>query len=86
VTACDIVTAVRACGLPGGSVAKGMTKISYKGYRFSPDHAEIGYGVPQTHAGDPLHRTQSRNGQIHHDFPLYRQVTLMWNWFDTGEI
>jgi putative transposase len=33
----DIVTAVRACGLPGGSVAKGMTKISYKGYRFPPE-------------------------------------------------
>jgi hypothetical protein len=29
-----IVTAVRACGPPGGSVAKGMTKISYNGYRF----------------------------------------------------
>ncbi len=32
-----IVTAVRACGHPGGSVAKGMTKISYSGYRFSPE-------------------------------------------------
>jgi hypothetical protein len=29
-----IVTALRACGPPGGSVAKGMTKISYNGYRF----------------------------------------------------
>jgi transposase-like protein len=29
-----IVTAVRACGLPGGSVAKGMKKISYNGYQF----------------------------------------------------
>ena len=28
------VTAIRACGSAGGSVAKGMTKISYKGYRF----------------------------------------------------
>jgi putative transposase len=32
-----IVTAVRACGPPGGSVAKGMTKISYSGYRFRPE-------------------------------------------------
>jgi putative transposase len=29
-----IVTALRACGPPGGSVAKGMTKISYNGNRF----------------------------------------------------
>ena len=28
------VTAIWACGLAGGSVAKGMKKISYKGYRF----------------------------------------------------
>ena len=32
-----IVTAVRACGHPGGSVAKGMTKISHSGYRFPPE-------------------------------------------------
>ena len=32
-----IVTAVRACGSSGGSVAKGMTKISYSGYRFPPE-------------------------------------------------
>jgi putative transposase len=32
-----IVTAVRACGRPGGSVAKGMKKISYNGYRFPPE-------------------------------------------------
>src|SRR5208337_2154437 len=32
-----IVTAVRACGHPGDSVAKGMTKISYSGYRFPPE-------------------------------------------------
>jgi putative transposase len=32
-----IVTAVRACGPPGSSVAKGMTKISYSGYRFPPE-------------------------------------------------
>jgi hypothetical protein len=31
------VTAIRACGLAGGSVAKGMKKISYKGYRFPPE-------------------------------------------------
>jgi transposase-like protein len=29
--------AIRACGLAGGSVAKGMKKISYKGYRFPPE-------------------------------------------------
>jgi putative transposase len=28
------VTAISACGLAGGSLAKGMKKISYKGYRF----------------------------------------------------
>ena len=32
-----IVTAIRACGLAGGQVAKGMKKISYKGYRFPPE-------------------------------------------------
>jgi len=32
-----IVTAVRACGSSGGSLAKGMTKISYSGYRFPPE-------------------------------------------------
>jgi hypothetical protein len=32
-----IVTAIRACGLAGSSVAKGMKKISYKGYRFLPE-------------------------------------------------
>jgi hypothetical protein len=32
-----IVTALRACGPPGGSVAKGITKISYNGYRFPPE-------------------------------------------------
>jgi hypothetical protein len=29
-------TAVRACGSSNGSLAKGMTKISYSGYRFPP--------------------------------------------------
>jgi hypothetical protein len=28
------ITAIRACGLAGGQVARGMKKISYKGYRF----------------------------------------------------
>ena len=28
------VTPIRACGLAGGQVARGMKKISYKGYRF----------------------------------------------------
>jgi putative transposase len=32
-----IVTAILACGLAGGQVAKGMKKISYKGYRFPPE-------------------------------------------------
>src|SRR5271154_2342793 len=36
-TCWGIVTAVRACGRPGGSVAKGMMKISYNGYRFPPE-------------------------------------------------
>jgi hypothetical protein len=31
------VTAIRACGFAGSSVAKGMKKISYKGYRFPPE-------------------------------------------------
>ena len=31
------VTAILACGLNGSSVAMGMTKISYKGYRFPPE-------------------------------------------------
>ena len=31
------VTAVLACGSSGGSLAKGMTKISYSGYRFPPE-------------------------------------------------
>ena len=35
--AIGIVTADWACGHPGGSVAKGMTKISYSGYRFPPE-------------------------------------------------
>jgi hypothetical protein len=32
-----IVTPLRACGPGGGSVAKGMKKISYRGYRFPPE-------------------------------------------------
>jgi hypothetical protein len=32
-----IVTAIRACGLAGSSVANGMKKISYIGYRFPPE-------------------------------------------------
>ena len=32
-----IVMAIRACGLVGGSEAKGTTKISSKGYRFPPE-------------------------------------------------
>jgi hypothetical protein len=32
-----IVTTRRACGPPGGPVAKVMKKISYSGYRFPPE-------------------------------------------------
>jgi hypothetical protein len=32
-----IVTAILACGPTGGQVARGMKKISYKGYRFPPE-------------------------------------------------
>ena len=32
-----LVTPLRACGPAGGSVAKGMKKISYRGYRFPPE-------------------------------------------------
>ena len=32
-----IVTPLWACGPAGGSVAKGMKKISYRGYRFPPE-------------------------------------------------
>ena len=32
-----IVTSRRACRSFGGSVAKGMKKISYSGYRFPPE-------------------------------------------------
>jgi hypothetical protein len=32
-----LVTPLRACGSAGGSLAKGMTKISYRGYRFPPE-------------------------------------------------
>jgi hypothetical protein len=31
-----VVTPLRTCGSTGGSVAKGMKKISYSGYRFPP--------------------------------------------------
>ena len=32
-----LVTPFRACGPAGGSVATGMKKISYRGYRFPPE-------------------------------------------------
>jgi hypothetical protein len=35
--ATGIVTAIRACGVAGGKVAKGMKKLSYKGYWFPPE-------------------------------------------------
>ena len=31
--------------------------------------------------GHPLHRAQSRTRQIHHIFPLHRQVNLIWKWY-----
>jgi hypothetical protein len=31
---CGLVTPIRACGPAGGQVARGMKKISHKGYRF----------------------------------------------------
>ena len=34
-----VVTPLRTCGSAGGSVAKGMKKISYRGYRFPPEMA-----------------------------------------------
>src|SRR3984893_11069700 len=35
--AIGVVTPLRTCGSAGGSVAKGMKKISYRGYRFPPE-------------------------------------------------
>jgi hypothetical protein len=32
-----LVTPLRACGPADGSVARGMKKISYRGYRFPPE-------------------------------------------------
>ena len=37
ITIPGIVTPLPACGPAGGSVAKGMKKISYCGYRFPPE-------------------------------------------------
>ena len=37
VAAAGIVTPLGACGPAGGPVAKGMKKISYRGYRFPPE-------------------------------------------------
>ena len=37
IAVCRIVTPLLACGPAGGSVAKGMKKISYRGYRFPPE-------------------------------------------------
>src|ERR1039458_8224963 len=36
-TPAGVVTAPLACGPTGGSVARGMKKISYTGYRFPPE-------------------------------------------------
>jgi hypothetical protein len=43
-----LVTAILACGLACGSLAKGMTKISYKGC--SKGHGSLG----QSHCCDPV--------------------------------
>jgi DDE superfamily endonuclease len=37
ITSYGLVTPLRACGPAGGSVAKGMKIISYRGYRFPPE-------------------------------------------------
>ena len=36
-----IVTPLLACGPAGGSVAKGMKKISYRGYRFPASRRSV---------------------------------------------
>src|SRR5262249_28799422 len=35
----------------------------------------------QACGGGTLHRTQSRDREIHHVFPLHCQVNLMWKWY-----
>jgi transposase-like protein len=40
-----IVTEIRACGVACGSLAKGMTKISYKGHRFPPEIIQQAIGL-----------------------------------------
>jgi hypothetical protein len=42
-----------------------------------------GGGAPQARAGNPLHRPQSQAGAVHHLVPLYRQVILIWKWYQT---
>src|SRR5215470_5052311 len=39
-----------------------------------------GRGLRQARRGGSLHPAQSRDRQIHHILPLYRQVTVIWNW------
>jgi hypothetical protein len=52
------VTAIRACGLAGSSVAKGLTKIGYKGYRFPPEIIQQAIGL------SPVHQLSRRRGFV----------------------
>src|SRR5215831_3423577 len=40
-----------------------------------------GRGLRQARRGGSLHPAQSQDRQIHHILPLYRQVTVIWNWY-----
>src|SRR5215831_15282803 len=42
-----------------------------------------GRGLRQARRGGSLHPAQSQDRQIHHILPLYRQVTVIWNWYQT---
>ena len=57
------VTPFRACGSADGSVAKGMKKISYRGYRFPPEiiHQAI-WLISGSHSAYVTSKTCWRNG------------------------
>ena len=40
-----------------------------------------GRGLRQARRGGSLHPAQSQDRQIHHILPLYRQVTVIWSWY-----
>src|SRR5215831_13338800 len=40
-----------------------------------------GRGLRQARRGGSLHPAQSQDRQIHHILPLYRKVTVIWNWY-----